>query len=267
MNLPRPQRLILGAVGRLQYLSAFQLNRLLYGNALKHVQEHCAQLVSKSLLTYTSLPTDLETGGRARRIYALKRGAQLYLPDPNQPYQFGSGRAQPLNLKHTLAINDIIILAHQYKKANDCEMSFLAEWQLKTSPSGGVCPDACIMITQDDQLYPLVIEVDRGTEDRKIFKRKLSALIQYTQGAYRAHLDTDFLSIAYIDASGQPRRLRDMVRWTEQELEAHGAKALAPIFLFRSMDTSSIPAYSFFLSPAWQIPFSDDQDAIISHHC
>ena len=257
----RPQSRILKAVGQYQYLSSFQLNKLLYGNCLSHVQNNCARLIDQGLLSCHLLPTDLRVGGRARQIYSITKKAVVEL---DGPYCFGSERPSPPNLRHTLAINDILILLATLPQIY--LENVLTEWQLKKTPSGGVCPDACCQLEAFGHQYAVAFEIDKGTEERKIFKAKLKALVSYTQDHYKRHMDCEFLTIAFVDASGIDRRLNEMIRWAEQVLTYHNAEALAPIFHFRAVDTENVEAEDFFFTKEWRVPFSDTKVAIMGNH-
>jgi hypothetical protein len=117
-------------------------------------------------------------------------------------------------------------------------------------------PDAYTHITDGETSWPIVWELDRSTESKKQVQRKLEALINFVDGAYRQLFSVDSITIAFVaDNANRATRLRI---WTEETLTYHKAEVLAQNFLFASFITNSTKLAEVFLSPGWQSPFTSD---------
>lgn len=252
--LRRSEHLIVVSVGRLRYLSSFQLDRLLYGTSLSHVQAACSNLLKVGLLDKLELPR-YSQGGRNRRIYYLTQAGVNYLKDFDLPCRRSRDKPTYQTLLHSLAINDVLIAAHKLKGYTLAE--FTTEFEWKSKPTGGLAPDASILFERDGSYFPIVVEVDRSTEQRKFFKDKVSRLVRYSQ-------DHESLTIAVIDITDNPNRLKALIRWTEQELTELGARNLKDIFLFASFDTDQEELSRVFCEAIWHTPFGEEPTTLLS---
>src|SRR6266496_64525 len=189
-----PQVNILNALGRFRYLSAEQLSRLLYPTALSYVQKHAPILVKEKYVEVILKP-NTQQGGRPRHIYTPTAKGYRYLKKKaRKPTKNWND-----SMQHTENANDLVILAHEFAKQSGYTVShYMTEQELKQKPSGGVSPDGVVLLENETHEYPLVFEVDRGTEEREVFQEKLLALVEYSYFAYKVHLNSDFLTIAIL---------------------------------------------------------------------
>src|SRR6266496_1530275 len=119
------------------------------------------------------------------------------------------------SIQHTENSNDLVILAHEFARASPSYTvsHYMTEQELKQKPSGGVSPDGVVFLESDTHEYPLVFEVDRGTEEREVFQNKLQALVEYSYFAYKVHLNSEYLTIAILLTIDDENRFRNMIRW------------------------------------------------------
>src|SRR5688500_12470664 len=124
MKIGRPKHLILTAVGRFQYLSSFQLARLLFSpTSLTYAQKHVAELVKESYVRRIFLPTATPRG-RPRTFYTLSSKGYQYLNDKSihPPVRFkdiDEPYRNALFLLHTEAANDLMILSYNLEREDE----------------------------------------------------------------------------------------------------------------------------------------------------
>jgi len=89
-----------------------------------------------------------------------------------------------------------------------------------------VIPDALLCFERNDgEKYPLIIEVDRGTEFQERFKKHVTARTQLVRsGGHKHYLGIDAVCIAYITPgvtnSYRASRRKSMRQWTKEVVEA-----------------------------------------------
>lgn len=264
--LPKPQERLLTALSRFRYLSAFQLKRLLYPNALSYVQGHLSKLFANECVQRIPMPR-FAIGGRPLQIYALTAKGMKYLADIGVPSpRYRTDPPSPFTLTHTLIANDMVILAHEFVRANPSYQisSYLTEYELKQRPADGVSPDGCVMLENGVEEYPLVFEVDRGTEERTAFKRKIEALARYSQSGYKAHVASEYLTIAFVSVAGSPNRLESMLTWTGEQLSQLGIPELGEMFLFASFEPASSSPERVFNTRIWRTTLAKQTQSLLS---
>jgi hypothetical protein len=250
MFLPVPQHKILETLFRFRYLSSFQLAALLYPSALKYVQNHLSKLYANGYLE-RHLKYRAIIGGRPLSIYSLKGKAYSYLGAKAR-----KSNPSQQSLIHLLSANDLLILAHQLVRKDPyfSITHYLTEHEIKVK-SAGICPDAALVIETSTHHYPIAFELDRASEDRPVIQAKISSLIDYSQGPHRAHLPSDYLTIAFV-VHGSDRRVEQLVRWTEGAIQKRRAQDLASIFLFAQFDPSTADPVQIFTQPIWSSPLT-----------
>ena len=95
----------------------------------------------------------------------------------------------------------------------------------------------------------IALELDRGTEHQKHWRRKVAALTAWAEGPYRQAFETDNLTIAVVVPSRA--RLLQLLAWTDQELQAVGKTQLADIFLFTDASPVETSPFELFFSMLW----------------
>lgn len=281
-EIGRPKHLILEAVGRFHYLSAPQLTRLLFSpSSLTYTQRHLKDLYQSEYLNRVFLPTATPQGS-SLAIYCLdKRGISfLRGTDKDTPRRFRpSEEAQRewLFLRHTLAANEVLILAERLAKLRpDIVIAQLrTERELKQAPTTvktkrgerSVIPDGWVDIRRQRpngrQLQTcLAIELDRGTVPRLAFQRKIQALVHYADGPYQADFGTESLTIAFVVVADETR-LKQVLTWTEEALDQLKARNQADLFGFWVGDPSTTDPEEFFSSSSWHTPFTSSPEPLL----
>lgn len=248
--LKAPQIKILTALRRFRYLSAYQVTRLLYApTSLKHVQALMAALTKGGWVDVIKRPRG-EVGGRPLHIYTPSAQGWRYLKQKPRKVTRSIDR-----LLHTLDANDLVILAHEYASVSNYTVShYLTEIELKAQPAAGVSPDGAVLLEDEHRQYPLIFEVDRDTEEREVFQAKLQNLVIYSQGAYKAHLDSEYLTIAFLLTVDEPRRFHLMLNWCRAAVP----EPLWPMFLFGSFQPETADPVDVFTQPLWITPTSTE---------
>jgi Replication-relaxation len=100
--------------------------------------------------------------------------------------------------------------------------------------------------------HPVFLEIDRGTEQQKHFKKHVRArAIFLVNGGYKKLFGTNKGVIAY-GTTGNDTRLNSMRLWTKEVLTQLDLKKLAPRFLFCSLTPSwEQDEQRLFLAPLW----------------
>lgn len=253
MKVNRPKHLILQAIGKFQYLSAYQLTRLLFSpTSQTYTWQHVSELKRAGYVTQLELPS--LRFGRPRAFYCLTSKGYRYLDDPslpdpprfrsvNEPYR------NALFLKHTEACNDLVILAHNLPKADDrLQLTrSLSEAQIKKTKFA-LKPDGWIEL-YGTKPAATAFEMDRATEGKERWKDKISAYSAYVREDYQSDFQSNSLTIAVVTSSR--RRMGDLLTWTEIALRAVNDLALTPLLYFASFDpVETTPSHVFF-RPIW----------------
>ena len=93
-----------------------------------------------------------------------------------------------------------------------------------------------------------------GTEEQKKWRHKVRALLAFADGPYQEAFGTTSLTIAVVVTAGA-KRLDDLLRWTEAELQTLGEEQNAGLFLFVACSPSQVAPEDLFFRPCWYQPF------------
>ncbi len=116
-----------------------------------------------------------------------------------------------------------------------------------------VVPDALLSFYKSGELYTnILVEVDRASEFRTLFMKKIKALAQFIRpkGVYQTIFGGEFVIVAFV-TTGQDERLKHMLDWTKQALWEIGMPKYAGNFFFRSIAFDEIYTKPFFLETEW----------------
>jgi hypothetical protein len=175
---------------------------------------------------------------------------------------------RPYILDHTLGINEVVIKAHLLEQTTAGVE--LLEWHhdrnlRRWRPILSLVPDAflhfAVTTPSGRHSYPILLEVDMGTIDRRRWQQKVKRYMQFFTGEFQTVFKTDAATVAVV-VSDTEKRVSDLKRWTEWELGRLQAKASGEIFYFTQL-TDDLSAEDFFLSPRFQIAFSNTRDALL----
>ncbi len=293
-NISQPEHEILCSLNQFYFLSAPQVQRLHYSpKILYHVQTLLKSLSDKhlALRTYylkTSYYGHSASRGKTAFVYSLSSQAQRYLRDLGIETDFKFNPEQEIahsnqHLLHTLALNDFLISAkllpkaipqvsleelrheRQLKREADrvtIERADGAKEQVAVIPDGWL--DFSVLPPGRDRpiQFCIALERDRGSTEQKAFRQRIRARVAWSQGAYQKHFGTTSLTTAYV-VSPAGKRLADVRKWAEAELEALGRKG-SELFLFTDLDPATASPQDLFLSAYWYEPFKTQPVSLIN---
>ena len=124
-----------------------------------------------------------------------------------------------------------------------------------------VVPDAWLLFERVrdgkvERTFPVLLEIDRGTEYRQKFKQHVASRIELIRsGAYSEWFGVKSVVIAYTTTGQAPEyrnaRLRSMRVWTNEVLEDLHMEDWASIFRFHSLTLESIYEAALFGGQVW----------------
>jgi hypothetical protein len=262
-----PGEKILRALGRYQLLTRDQLTRLLYRpSSTTFVGEHLTRLTRLGYLRLGRLPLAIPVGGTPGywtlagpgRRFVAEAGVALP-PERDRPL------TSPLHLRHLLELNDALIalellsrfgprialegVRHERLLRRAAPRVVLPDGRATT-----VVPDAWVDLLVDDAPMGIALELDRGSEDERQWRRKVGALLALAAGPYRDAFAADSMTVAVIATTGA-RRVAELVRWTEAELTARGKPAWGELFWLTGAVPAATDPAALFLGARWVRPF------------
>ncbi len=261
---------ILAALGRVHYLTAGQLSRLLYAgrDGDRYSQRRLKRLVDAGyVLRLRALPSPRR--GSAPHVFTLtNRGRRALMAlgiEVTSPYlrpsEEQAAAANVWFMEHTLAAIDVLVAALALCRQTTIRCPrLLTERQLKRHPvrvslPGGrqtsVIPDGWFELQlEPEPPVAIALELDRGSEGQPRWRQKVQALAAWARGPYQEAFASDNLTLAIVTQS--PARLEQLADWTGRELAASNHEELAPLFLFTSESPVQRPPWEFFCTPLWQ---------------
>ncbi|MFD9030111.1 replication-relaxation family protein [Streptomyces sp. NPDC059567] len=264
---------ILRAINRFQYMTAAQVGRLLYPQARdenRYVQRRLRRLVEAGyLLRLRELPTPRV--GSAPHVFTLADKGRRFVSGRGDAlastyYRPSEERAKAEDnpfMEHTLAAVDVLVAAERLCRKFPVSMPrLLNERQLKRSsirvqPAGrpeaplmAVIPDAWFQLTAvEGDPVSIALELDRGTEGQKQWRRKVASLAAWAEGPYREAFDSDNLTVAV--AAPTTSRRNQLGTWTIDELTEIDRPELADIFLFTDASPVATDLFEWFFGLRW----------------
>ncbi len=256
-------------------MRADQLCRLHYSvTSLKRVKALLKDLVDNGYVQEDWTPTRLL---RSPYIYTLGQKGQEYLREIgwDVPDSFRASKEvgkSYLHIQHDLGLNDVLISgallkwqAPGYYLAGFIHHRELAQNPYYTLWQGhrfGLVPDAFLDFRQvlpdgKQRRKAVLLEHDRGTEERRQFRRKVRAYITLLKSeAYKGRFKVNSVTIAFTTFEGEKRRDK-ICEWARQELEGE-SKALYQNFLFTAQPQPPDPKH-LWLEPCWYAPYTEDK--------
>jgi hypothetical protein len=280
---------MLCALARFHYLTTAQVSRLVYPNLSdenRYAQRRLKQLVDDQyLLRLRALPAPRY--GQAPHVFTLGKRGRQYLEALGvriRPYFRPSEETRAAEnypfMTHRLAAIDVLIAAECLCRDYPVTCpQMLTERELKHTavrvdvPPGphatetttrrvAVIPDAWFQLRVEHQPpISIALELDRGTEDQMVWRRKVAALALWAIGPYREAFATDNVTIAVVCPDGT--RLDTLVAWTIRELSGRGLGDLADIFLFTAESPVSASPALFFFGTVWSVPQGPERVSLL----
>ncbi|MBE0610053.1 MAG: replication-relaxation family protein [Dehalococcoidia bacterium] len=271
---------VLRAAFRYYYLSSRQVCRLLYSpGSLTYVQMKLKRLSDAGFLQRIWLPRPAAHGS-APSVYTLARKGLNHLARAGvdvdrRRYRPSEQREHTyLFLGHTLAVNDVLISAELLGRSQPgYELArMLHERDLKRTPVHvededgrmiAVVPDGWLDIRVDGAYQVcLALELDRGTEEQKVWRRKVRGLLAYANGPYQEAFQTKSLTVAVVATPGD-KRLLQLIHWTESELAVRHEQAQGGLFVFTAVGSDPAELADLFFSRRWYRPFGKQRVALL----
>ena len=269
---------ILQAFARFHYLTAAQASRLLYPNLAddnRYMQRRLKKLVDTDyVLRLRALP--VPQYGQAPHVFTLARRGRQYLQEMGIgiPTYFRPSEEKRVTqnhpfMTHRLATIDVLIAAAGLCR-DQAVMSprMLSERELKHGALQVAVPPGPHSITQETRKVTVIpdawfqlsvrntapvsiaIELDRATEEQKVWRQKVAAYAYWANGPYQEAFETDNLTIATVCPTNT--RVRVLADWTTRELRARGLEELADLFLFTAASPVTCTPAQFFYDPLWR---------------
>lgn len=274
------QDAILRALNRYHFLTAQQLCRLRYSEgSLTYVQSLFKTLTDLGYCQRLWLPRT-DQHGSSPSVYCLAIKGLNFLRSEGLDVPSRSRRSEQVRrslyfLDHTLALNDFLIAAELLCcQLPDFELAgMLHERDLKQHPFDvqvdgahhSVIPDAWLDLRVQKRFslarVCLSVELDMGSESQSKWRRKVRSLLAFACGPYQTVFDTRCITFAVVTTAGE-KRLADLLKWTEAELQLAGEAQNASLFLFAACRPAKVPPDDLFFRPCWYQPLSTNALAL-----
>ena len=264
--------MILQSLYTYYYLTAKQVCRLHYSpGSFTRVEKLLKELRDNEYLQWDFLPVKRRFGSSPAYYMLAKRGISYLrrlgkdvslLPYPSEKRQLKS-----LFIPHTIAVNDFLIAASLLPRVapDFCLHDMRHELYLKRTIKGAVVPDGWLDFRRGKEQSCFLLEVDRGTEDIKVFKEKIRSLVHFSKTSYQEIFHTPSITIVFATTTNS-LRLQNMLTWTKQTLSEMRETQEADLFRFAAIPEGELdPAWLFF-EKVWYRPFSDKPLALLDAH-
>lgn len=254
---PRDREL-LAALDRFWFLTTAQLCQLVFGGlrSLSYCRDRLKRLYHAHLVDRLFLAQ--VSHGSPLVIYARKRRHST-----ERSFWF---------LAHAVAVIDFLLAVVDLCQCGDLVLHQLVlEHELRRTP---VC------VREGDREVPLIpdcyirlllwgayelgwcVEIDRGTESSRAFRRKVGRYVSFAAGPYQTAFGTTALTVVIVTTAGA-HRLAHLIAAVEDELEAAACADQADLFRLTSADLEREATAAIFRVPRFWIPFASDPVALI----
>src|SRR2546421_3765475 len=267
----------------LQRATAEQLTRLNYKmGMLTTVKQRLKDLADNRYVLPLSHPAI-----RLPYMYALDRKGLNYLQAQGidvreyfRPSQEEDSAKNFLFREHMLAISDILIHSLLFVKSEPSYRinTMLHERVFKNTPikatytrnnreeTKTIVPDAYLAFiytnpSGKEETIPVLVELDRGTEDQKFFRKRIRAYIVFLKSrAFKTLFGVENITVAFATTKDH-NRVKQMREWAAKEFASTNEQEwLANLFLFTALpeNMGDGEPRQLFLDPVWYMPTEDD---------
>jgi hypothetical protein len=246
------------------YLTAEQVTRLLYSRgSAKYVSAKLKVLTQQKFLhrlerESINFPYVYCLGVRGIR-YLQSLGCDIPIFHPSEHTTH-----KPMFLRHTLAVNEFLIAAATLPAITpDITVNEIKHDLTLKHTLTSVIPDGWIdfRVNRKTQIC-IWLEMDMGTMDQKPFRKKISALIDYSRQSYEHIFGTPSLTIVFATPAGE-QRLNNTLNWTQKELTDSHSEKDADLFRFLCITEQNMCPEQIFLSPVCVRPFDTGRMPLI----
>jgi protein involved in plasmid replication-relaxation len=282
-NLKPVDVTVLRRINKFRYLTAAQLNRVLWPNntrdANRYAQRRLAKLAQRDYVqVLTELPKP--STGSAPKVYTLAwRGRKALqqlgdaVPSYYRPSEVGESAHNGIFMPHTLAVVDVLVSVQRLvEEVPSIRLTqLLLERTLRqlrpqvTVPALGngaqrrvsVVPDALFSLTDGDgPAQHFLVELDRGTERQQAWRDKVAALTLWVASPASAQLvPSQYVTVMVVTTDG-PNRREYLRSWTAAELQARDLHdEYGSIFAITDSSAVTTAPVEFFGGTHWYPPF------------
>jgi hypothetical protein len=281
---------ILRVVNRYRFLTAAQLNRLLWPKNTKDKDRYAQLRISwltpdEYLLQLEGLPRPrvgrrpevYALGWRGRKALRAQGDAVDWYYRPSETRVLGEN---PAFMPHTLGIIDVLIAAERLsQEVPGIQLSEvimereLKRWRMQTIVPGlpgltqsrtvTVVPDALFSLTVGGVMQHFVLEVDRDTEHQRAWRDKVAALTSWLMSPETAELfPSDYIAVMIVTPDAERRNTLRV--WTEEELRRRGFfDQYGSRFMITAPSPATMSPVEFFMGEHWHPPYIGSPDSLI----
>jgi hypothetical protein len=212
--------------------------------------------------------------GNPERIFTLGSAGREVVQSLGIPIEWyyrpsKTGRLSGSYLSHQLLLTRFVICAGRFASQNldyslaDVRLSYEIERGHSSGTGEAVVPDAWLHFAREDnRKFPVLVEIDRGTEYQERFKNHVRGRIEFIRsGEYARVFATPAVLIAYATSSNVSEhaetRRKTMCTWTMEVLGELELESWAGIFRFTSAlvyRTLLEEGEALFTKPVWYRP-------------
>ncbi len=251
------------------YLTLSQVVKLLgRESSINHVRNKLNNLKDDGMVDSTTLAR--ATSGKPPIVYFFSHSAMKDISDSlGLPVPLATVEKKHGYLEHTLACNDALIASvllpqvePSFQLINLKHERTLKNSAIKLSEGVYLIPDGWVHLRRNNtEDIGICFEIDRNTEEKEKIVSKLNNYVAFARGIYQRVFSLSSLSIAFCVTDGGHKRVKQLVSWAEQALDAN--LDAASLFLFGSVSPGSLEPDSFFLDSTFLSPFDTTPHALV----
>jgi hypothetical protein len=266
---------ILKIMSTYRYMTALDVAHCLFSpKSLTHVRSILTRLAGgddgKERECLYRFPLPSAKAGNRERIFTLGAAGREVVESLGIPVDWyyrpsKTGRLSGSHLAHQLLLTRFVVCACRFTNQHpdyslaDVRLCYELEKRVGKREGEAVVPDAWLLFERDGKKFPVLVEIDRGTEYQERFKNHVRGRIEFIRsGDYARVFGTPAVIIAYA-TTGQVQehaetRRRTMCTWTMEVLRELEIESWAGIFRFTSAvvyKTLYEEAQALFEKPVW----------------
>jgi len=235
--LTQTDEAILRACAAYRYMTAEDVGNMFYRQgAFTHARALLRRLsgeqdFAEGEMLYRFRLPDAKPGNRTR-IYTLGTAGRAYVEEVLGMPVAGTVRPEKAralgyyHLQHSLALTRVLVATGKWcREEGTHELSSVRTSyelsQLRQIQDLPAIPDAWLLITRlsDSKRFPLLLEIDNGTEYRDKFKAHVKARLTFLESEqYREVFGLPAVTVVYLTLGGKDRR-DHLKTWTEEVLK------------------------------------------------
>jgi hypothetical protein len=280
------------------FVTVRQFVRLHYrSSSVNYARERLSRLVAARYLSTFPAPRH-SLAGKSQLVYQLTRRALRYLGaigyDTSHRLRLLEAPRGDIFTLHALGISELMIgarLLASHRRdirltsmRHERDLKRTAARYVATGAAGAkhertyVVPDAWLEFhlqaaSGKAVQQPIWVEWDRGSAGIRKLREKCRGIVRYVeQGHYERVFGTKRLRVgvaidgsAYADPERADKRVKDVVRWIEEELSALGKGGMGKVFAVCHVERpDQLDAKQFFLAPTWSVPYHDSPISLLN---